>query len=157
MARLKPGTRVHLSPAELNAYVEQQVPTVTDGVRNPRIELLGPEMARGSALIDFAKVRSSQGHPPGWLMSRLLEGERPVTVTARIRSAGGTATVDVQSVDISGVQIDGRTLDFLIDHFLLPLYPTAAVNRPFELGYHIEKLDVQPGGVGVVIGNYQAQ
>jgi hypothetical protein len=85
-------------------------------------------------------------------MSKLLEGERPVSVTARIRSAGGTATVDVERVEISGIVIDGRTLDFLIENILLPLYPNAVVGRPFELGHRIERLDVEPRAVGVVIG-----
>lgn len=149
---LKPGSRVHLTVGELNAYAQHEVPMVTGGVRQPRLSVLRPEVAQGSALINFAEVRRSQGNPPGWLMSQLLEGERPVTVTARIRSSGGQATVDVLSVKISGVTLDGRTLDFLIQHFLLPLYPEAAVGRPFELGDRIERLDVQPGGVDVVIG-----
>ena len=150
--RLKPGARVDLTPGELNAYVEHEVPAVTGGVRQPRVSLLRPEVAQATALINFAELRRSQGDPPGWLMSRLLDGERPVSVTARIRSSAGHATVDVLSVEISGVTLDGRTLDFLIQHFLLPLYPEAAVGRPFELGDRIEKLDVQPKGVGVWIG-----
>lgn len=149
---LRAGSRIVLSSNELNAYVEREVPMVTGGVRNPHLELVGPQVVRGTALIDFARLERSQGQSPGWLMSKLLEGERPVSVTARIRSADGRATVDVQSVAISGVEIDGRMLDFLIQNFLLPLYPTAAVGRPFELAYHIERLDVQPSGVGVVIG-----
>ena len=149
---LRPGSRVHLTVGELNAYVEHELPTVTGGVRQPRLSVLRPEVAQGSALINFAEVRRSQGNPPGWLMSQLLEGERPVTVTARIRSSGGHATVDVLSVQISGITLDGRTLDFLIQHFLLPLYPDAQVGRPFELGDRIERLEVQPGGVDVVIG-----
>ena len=55
---------------------------------------------------DFGKLRRAQGHPPGWLMSKLLDGERPVRVTVRIRSANGQATVDVERVEISGLQID---------------------------------------------------
>lgn len=149
---LKPGSRVELTPSELNAYVQHEVPMVTGGVRQPRVSLVRPEVAEGSALVNFAELRRSQGNPPGWLMSRLLDGERPVTVTARIRSAGGQATVDVLSVQISGVTLDGTTLDFLIQHFLLPLYPEAAVGRPFELGDRIEKLEVQPQGVTVLIG-----
>jgi hypothetical protein len=149
---LRPGSRVHLTVGELNAYVEHELPMVTGGVRQPRLTVLRPEVAQGSALINFAEVRRSQGNPPGWLMSQLLEGERPVTVTARLRSSGGNATVDVLSVQISGITLDGRTLDFLIQHFLLPVYPQAAVGRPFELGDRIERLDVQPGGVDVVVG-----
>jgi len=147
-----PASRITLTARELNAYVAQEIPTVTDGVRNPKLELLGPGLARGSALIDFAKVRRSQGHPAGWLMSKILEGERPVSVTARISSGAGRATVDVQEMQISGLQIDGRTLDFLIQNFLFPLYPNAMVGQPFTLGHRIDRLDVQPAGVGVIIG-----
>jgi hypothetical protein len=84
-------------------------------------------------------------------MAKLLDGERPVSVTARIRSDAGHATVDVERVEISGVIVDGRTLEFLIQNFLLALYPNAAVGRPFELGHNIRKLDVQPRGVTVFL------
>jgi hypothetical protein len=147
--RLRPGTRITLTPPELNAYIAHEAP---EGVRNPRLELPEPGLAKGSALVDFGRVRRSQGRPPGWILSKLLDGERPVSVTARIRSGGGRATVDVQRVEISGMVIDGATLDFLIQNVLLPLYPAAAVGRPFELGHHVEKLDVRRGSVDVVIG-----
>jgi hypothetical protein len=147
--RLKAGSRVELSSQELNAWVAQEVP---DGVRNPKLELVAPQIATGTAMVDFGKMRRAQGYQPGWLMSKLLDGERPVSVTARIRSAGGTATVDVQKVQISGVELDGATLDFLIQNVLMPMYPQATVGRPFELGHRIEKLDVQPKAVAVVIG-----
>ena len=151
--QLKTGSRVHLTPRELNAYVEHELPAVTGGVRQPRLRLLRPGVAEGSALVNFAEIGRSQGHPPGWLMSQLLEGEHPVIVTASIRSNSGNATVTLLSVEISGVKIEGPTLDFLIQHFLLPLYPNAAVGRPFELGDRIDRLEVQPSGVGVVIGH----
>jgi hypothetical protein len=32
------------------------------------------------------------------------------------------------------------------------MYPDAVVGRPFDLGHHIQALDVQPRAVGVVIG-----
>jgi hypothetical protein len=147
--RSRPGTRVELTAGELNAYIEHEVPA---GVRNPKLEVVSPGVTTGTALIDFGQVRRAQGYAPGWLMSKLLDGERPVSVTARITSAHGQATVDVQRVVISGLEIDGKTLDFLIRNFLLAMYPDAAVGRPFELGHRIERLDVQPAAVGVVIG-----
>jgi hypothetical protein len=146
--RLKPGSRLDLSASELTAYADVEAPP---GVRNPRIQLVSPEVATGTALIDFGKLERAQGYQPGWLMSRLLDGERPVSVTARIQSAAGRARVDVQRVEIAGLEVDGRTLDFLIRNFLLALYPDAAVGRPFDLGHRIEKLDVQPKGVGVIV------
>jgi hypothetical protein len=151
--QLKPGSRVELSARELSAYAEQEAPP---GVRNPKVQLVSPEVATGTALIDFGKLERGQGHQPGWLMSKLLDGERSVSVTARIRSSGGRARVDVQRVEIAGIEMDGPTLDFLIRNFLLVLYPDAAVSRPFELSHRIERLDVQPKGVGVIIARQDA-
>lgn len=147
--RLKPGSRVQLSVRELDAYAEREVP---EGVRNPRLQLPAPGIATGTAMMDFGKLRRALGYQTGWLMSMLLDGDRPVSVTARIRSAAGQATVDIQRVEISGIAIDGRTLDFLIQNILLPLYPNAVVGRPFELGHRIESLDVVPPAVAIVIG-----
>jgi hypothetical protein len=147
--RLRAGSRVHLTYPELAAWVAHEAPP---GVRNPQLRATSQGVAVGSAIIDFGKVGRSQGHEPNWLMSKLLDGERPVTVTASIRSSGGQATVDVQRVEISGLAIDGAKLDFLIRNVLLPMYPNAAIGRPFELGDRIERFDVQPAGVGVLIG-----
>ncbi len=146
--KLRPGSRVVLSFGELNAWVEREAPA---GVRNPRVQVTAREIATGNALIDFGKLQRNAGRQPGWLMSKLIDGERPVSVTARIRSAGGHATVDIQRVEISGITIDGRTLDFLIENFLLPMYPTAAISRPFEMGYRIDRLDVSPAAVAVLM------
>src|SRR5262245_53410154 len=107
------GTKVMITDRELNAYVENEVRNyVADGVRDARLEL-GGGVATGFARIDFLKVRRASGAEPGWLVSKLLDGERPVRVIARIRSAAGKATVDVERVEISGVGVEGRALDFL--------------------------------------------
>ena len=147
--RLRAGSRVELSVRELDAYAEREVP---EGVRNPRLQLVAPGVATGTAMMDFGKLRRALGYQTGWLLSKLLDGDRPVSVTARIRSGGGQATVDLQRVEISGIAIDGGTLDFLVQNILLPLYPNAVVGRPFELGHRIEKLDIGTAAVAVVIG-----
>jgi hypothetical protein len=43
-------------------------------------------------------------------------------------------------------------LDFLINNYLIAAYPDAKVGQPFDLGHRIERLDVQPSAVGVIIG-----
>ncbi|HVN06003.1 MAG TPA: hypothetical protein VMT86_16390 [Bryobacteraceae bacterium] len=150
--RLRPGSRVVLTQAEINAYARHEMSSVApDGVRSARVDL-GPGTATASALIDFGRLRRAEGRPPGLLMGYLLDGERPVTITARVRSSGGTARVDLQSVEISGVVIEGRMLDFLVNSYLLPAYPQAKIGQPFALGHRIERLDVQPSAVGVFIG-----
>ena len=145
---LPSGARVSLTYSELNAWAVREAPA---GVRNPRVRASARDLAIGSALIDFGKLERSAGRQPGWLMSKLLDGEHPVAVTVRIRSSAGSATVDVQRVEISGLVIDGRTLDFLIQNFLIPMYPDAIVGRPFQLSHRIDRIDVSPAAVTVLL------
>lgn len=147
--RLRPGARVDLSVGELNAFAVKEAPA---GIRNPKLALSDPETVSGTALVDFGKLRRAQGYEPGWLLSKLLDGERPVSATARIHSGGGKVTVEVQRASISGVEIDGKTLDFMVQNFVLPFYPDAMVGRPVTMGFHIDRLQVAPAGVGVLIG-----
>ena len=149
--KLRPGSRVTLTSRELNAFVLNEAAGLGEGVRNPKLEL-GESSATGTALIDFLKLRQAAGKPSGWMMTKLLGGERPVLVTARIRSGSGHAVVDVDRVEISGIVIDGKMLDYLIQHYLVAQFPEAKVGQPFELSHHIDRLEVKPDAVGVVVG-----
>jgi hypothetical protein len=144
--QIKPGTRVPISSEEINAYVQAELPKVAPpGVRRPVVKLQGNDVATGSALIDFVKLRSAQGKPPNWLLRTLLEGEHEVEVTTRVRSAGGRATVDLQRVEVAGVPISGAALDFLVENYLLPNYQDAKIGRPFELALGVDRIEVRPG------------
>ena len=149
--KLKPGTVVLLTQAELNAWARVKVAeSIPQGLREPIIEL-GPGEATGSALVDFLKMRSGQGQETGWLMSKLIEGERPLKVWIRMTSGGGRATVNLTRVDLSNATLSGRTLDFLIENFFKPKYPDAKIDEPFDLGYSIDRIEIQPTGVRVHI------
>ena len=151
-ARVKPGGRVAFTTSELNEYVRQELPEVAPpGVRDPRVELPGKNLATGRARINFLKLRNARGQPSGWLMRRLLDGERDVAVTTRIQSAAGQITVFVQRVEVSGVAIEGPALDFLIRNYLLPNYPNAKIGRPIQLKYGMDRVEVKPGEAHVVM------
>jgi len=150
--QMKPGSRVAISSQELNAYVETELPQVAPpGIRNPHVVLQGANTATGSALIDFVKLRSAQGKSTNWLMRKLLEGEREVKVTTRIHSANGTATVNLQRVEIGGIPIEGATLDFIIRNYLVPNYPDAKIGRPFDLYRTVDRIEVAEGVAYVVL------
>ena len=147
----KPGSVVLFTQIELNAWARVKVAeSFPQGMRSPLIEL-GNGEATGSALVDFLKMRSGQGKETGWLISRLIEGERPLKVWVRLTSAAGKATVHLTRVDLSGATLSGRTLDFLIDNFFRPRYPDAKIGEPFELEDSIERVEVQPAGLRVVM------
>jgi hypothetical protein len=150
--RVKAGTRVALPASELTAYAQVELPAVApQGIRNPSVELVGNNVAVGHAVVNFAKLQTASGEAAGFMMSALLAGEREVLVRARIRSAGGSATVILERVEVSGVPLQGAALDFLIDNYLMPRYPDAKINRPFALPYRIDSLQVTPGVAYVVM------
>jgi hypothetical protein len=147
--KLKPGAAVALSPREINAWIhEKAVKAFPEGIRNERIEL-GPRTSDGTALVDLTKLGKSNSVNP--LIARLIEGERPLRVAIRVESSNGRATVFLTHVELSGVAVDGSILDFLIKHFVQPRYPDIKINEPFDLDFNIERIELQPGGVRVLI------
>jgi len=143
----KPGARISIPSRELNAYVQTELPLVAPpGIRNPIVELHGNNLATGRALINFLTLRQAKGgNKPNWLLRKMLDGEREVAVTTRVSSSGGTATVFIERVEVSGVPIEGQALDFIIDHYLLPNYPDAKIGKPIKLEYNIDRLKVDTG------------
>jgi hypothetical protein len=152
LARIEAGTaapasRIVFTPAELNAWIRAEAKErVPRGVRDVRIEL-GDGRATGYATIDFLKIRqASTGEQPGWLLKNLFAGERPVVVTARFASG------HVERVQISGIAIEGRTLEFVIEDYLRPTFPDVVVNEWFGLRFGIERFTVTRAGVTVIMG-----
>jgi hypothetical protein len=147
-----PGSRVVVTTAEFNRYLDAEIPNlIGPGVRNARVETSDGGVVRGTADIDFLKVRQATGgEKPSWLLQALLSGERPVEITVRVTSGHGMARVDVVRVVVSGVVAEGRTLELLISNVLLPTFPDAKVGKEFALDYGIERLEIAPGACTVV-------
>jgi hypothetical protein len=149
--RLPPGAVVRLRAEELNAYLRSEAARIApEGVSGLRLEL-GRNRATGYASIDFPKLRQSMGRPMGALLAELLAGERPVRVDAHLRSANGSATVFLDRVEVSGLSVTGVTLDLLIRKFLWVYYPRAKIGEPFELAHRIDRIEVRPAEVRIVI------
>src|SRR5882672_11509288 len=82
----KPGSVVLFTSQELNAWGRVKVPEYSpEGVRTPAL-VLGTATAVGTALVDFLKMRHGQGQETGWLLAKLIEGERPLKAEIRIES-----------------------------------------------------------------------
>jgi hypothetical protein len=141
--KVPPQGSVFFTPGEVNAYAAEEARReVPDGLRNPKITL-GAGTARGTALIDFAKVQTARGEPPGLLLGWLLRGERQVTVDVAFQSSHGTARVDVQSVTVGSATLSGRALDLVIEYYVMPRFPDAAIGRPFELRHNIRQVGIR--------------
>ena len=140
----KPGSVMVFTAAELNAWGRAKAAQVVpEGFRQARLEL-GNGTATGYALVDFLKMRHAAGIETNWLVAKLIEGEKPLKVTANIQSAHGRATVHLTRVELGGIAVSGAPLDFLIQTFFMPLYPDAKIDQPFELAVGVERIDVTP-------------
>ena len=148
--RILAGSSVLITASELNSWVGAEAKAYfPEGLRNPRLEFTDGEVT-GHALMDFVKMRqAATGEPPGWAAKNLFAGERPVTITVRLESRDGQARVDIESVEVSGIQIEGRVLDFLIQNYLIPTFPEAKVNRWFGLAFRIDHITISPRGASV--------
>jgi len=72
---------------------------------------------------------------------------------ARFASRNGRArVVDVERVEVSGIAIEGHTLEFVIEDYLRPTFPDVVVNEWFGLRFGVERFTVAPGGVTVNVG-----
>ncbi len=149
--KAKPGSVFVFTAAELNAWARVKAPAVVpEGLREPRLEL-GNGNATGYALVDFLKLRHAAGIETNWLISKLIQGEKRVKVTASIQSANGRATVHLERVEIGGLAVSGATLDFLIETFFRPIYPDAKIDEPFELSDRVDRITVTPAEARVYI------
>jgi hypothetical protein len=151
---LPPGEWIAFSSAEVNELVRDHMSDEgPPGVRQPRVELSG-NAATGRAYIDFLKVRESMtGAVPGFLSEFLFGGEKAVAVEAEIRTGRGECSIHPRRVEIQGIAIGGRPLEWLIENFLIPLYPGAKIGRPFEMPYELERVEITPSGVrGKIFG-----
>lgn len=149
--KAKPGALFQFTTADLNAWLRVKVPTIIrNGLRDPQLQL-GTGTASASARIDFVKVRHANGIETNWLVAKLIQGEKLVTAKASIQSEHGRATVHIIRVEIGGLAVTGAPLDFLVQNFLLPFYPNAKIDEPFDLAANVDRIVVTPAAAQVYI------
>jgi hypothetical protein len=152
--RAAAGSHVTLTASELTAYARVQAQVIAPGaVHDPKLTIT-PGHAEAYAMIDFLHL-PQVGPQPGWIVRKLLEGQRPLRVRVRIQSINGRARVDVERVEISGVAMEGRTLDFLLSQFVIPSFPEAKTGVWFGLSHGIDRLELGNGVVRVVIKGHR--
>ena len=75
----------------------------------------------------------------------LFSGVHDVHVLANASGSGGQAKVDVQSVDIDGMNVPRMALEFFLSRYVTPKYPDVGMNSTFKLPYRIDTATVGNG------------
>lgn len=146
------GSSVTLTAMELNAMAREDVQAaVGDGIRDAKL-VFGTNRVTGSGTVNFTKLQTAKGKPPGLMTAILLRGDHDLKVGVRVTTGKGSGQVDVQSVELDGIDISGKLLDLLIDYYLKPRYPEVKIGKPFDLKYNVERLDITPAGITARVG-----
>jgi len=149
--RLKPGARVYMPQRELLAYEQAQAVAIAPkAVHNVTLELREGS-GTTSATINFLELNKARGGQSNWLMDQILSGDRLVKVSLRVQTRDGNARADVERVEIGGAAMQGSALDFLIQNYVLPQFPNAKVDQWFPMDHHMDRIEIRPNGVTVII------
>jgi hypothetical protein len=145
------GERIQMPQRELDAYLRVQAFAIAPkAVRNTNV---APFEGGGvvSANVNFLELNRARGGQSNWMMEKMLDGERPVKVTVHIQTERGKARVNVDRVEIGGAVISGTPLDYLIQNYVTPQFPNAKIDQWFTMDHHMDRIDIHPSGITVVI------
>jgi hypothetical protein len=150
--RTKPGERIHMSLREMNAYLYAQAQAIAPkAVHNTKVEL-AESSGTVSAMVNFLELNKARGGQANWLMEKMLDGERYVTVSVHVLSEHGKARVNVDRVEVGGAAISGAPLDYMIQNYVLPQFPNSKVDQWFTMDHHMDHFEIHQSGATVVIG-----
>ncbi len=146
-ARLTP-----LLEPEINAFLRfQGASSLPTGITTPTVRIGAAELVSAEAIIDLDVIRQQQART--WLDPlRYLTGRLRVTASGTVRSGGGVARIDIQSVTVAGIPVPVLVLQELVRHFTRTLdHPDGTrLDGPIPLPYRITELQLSPGQAVIV-------
>jgi hypothetical protein len=144
------GPAVTLTEEEINSYFALRMAgRVPKGVSGIRVEI-HPDRSNGYATVDFDEYKAAAKRPMNPMLDFFLKGRRAVAATGTVDSlGGGQARYRLDSVSLDDLTVKGALLQYLIRWFVLPRYPKAAMDQPFELPAGVQRVDIQEGKIVV--------
>ena len=137
---------------EINAYLRfQGAPELPAGVTDPDVALRNGGAVAVRATVDLSVVRDARPRGP-FDPLRYFGGRFPVTADSVVRTQGGMAHVDVESITIGGVPMPSSVFAELVRYYSRSeQYPDGVdVREPFDLPYGMSELRVEHEQVVVV-------
>jgi hypothetical protein len=141
-----------VSDLEVNSYLKyganDQIPT---GIVDPELNALGEGRVSGRAVVDLDAVRTQKKR--GWLDPLgYLTGRLPVTASGVLITKDGKGQFQLQSAEISGVNVPKSVLQELLSYYSKSPENPEGINMdaPFELPAKIREIRVGTGTSTVV-------
>jgi hypothetical protein len=145
MERPNPEPTV-LTQREVNAYLSSGGVKLPQGVQSA--EFKGrPGEVEALLRVDFDAITASRTSFNPLLV--LFSGIHDVLVLARAQGSAGLATVQVESVQIDGVQVPRAALQFFMDRYITPAHPGVKLDSQFKMPLKIDRATVEEGQISI--------
>lgn len=142
-----PFDSVRITELEANSYLHFEFSSdLPAGVSQARLAFQ-PGRVLGSSLVDFDKLKEGLRTPPHPIADFLLRGEHKISVEGIAWGTNGIGEFRLEQVMLDDVPLPRPVVEFLIEHYLRPRYPTAAIDRPFRLPFSIDSFRAETGSV----------
>jgi hypothetical protein len=143
----RPFGSVRITEHEANSYLHYEYSSdLPAGVSQARVAFQ-PGRVSGSSLVDFDKLKEGLRTPPHPIADFLLRGEHTIAVEGIAWGANGIGEFRLERVMLDSVPLPQPLVEFLIEHFLRPRYPNAAIDRPFRLPFSIDGVRFEAAAV----------
>jgi hypothetical protein len=141
-----------VSDVEVNSYLKYNAGTqVPTGIVDPELTALGGGRVAGRAVVDLDAVRTQKKR--GWLDPLgYLTGRLPVTASGVLTTKDGKGQFQLQSAEISGVNVPKSVLQELLSYYSKSAENPDGINMdaPFELPAKIREIRVGTGTSTIV-------
>ena len=144
----KRGGPVTLTREEIESFFAlSKVPKIPEGVSEIQFEL-HPGKQTAQAVVDFDKYKASSKKPVNPLLDFFLHGRKDLQVDgAAFFQGDGMGTYHLDQASLDSFTVKGSTIEFLLKWFVLPRYPKAEMDKPFQLPTNIRRVEVLEGKI----------
>lgn len=144
----KRGGPVTFTQEEIESFFAlSKMPKIPEGVSEIHFEL-HPGKQSATAVVDFDKYKASSKKPMNPLIDFFLRGKKGLKVEGAAFFQGeGMGTYHLDEASLDEFTVKGSTIEFLLKWFVLPRYPKAEMDKPFQLPVNIRRVEVLDGKI----------
>jgi hypothetical protein len=140
------------SQKEVDSYIHYELSqSFPKGVRDVQIKFL-PDSLSANAIVNFDEIQANGASAKNPFLSALLAGEHRLELLGKLTTQNKRGSYQILSLRLDEKEIPKPLVDLLIMKLVVPKYPNAKPDTPFELPYDITHIDIQQGKMTV----YQA-
>lgn len=130
-----------LYEAELESYVlfrlKDKIPV--------ELKSFGVKLDAGTISSETDVTFTGSGDNSNPVLRMLVGSTHAVYISGKLSGQGGHGTFDLEEIRFDGIPVPGFVVQALIGQYVTPKYPDVDLNKPFEIPYGIEDIQITKG------------